>query len=119
MNPFQIVALTLMCGLTGWEVWKFSSRSTPWPPLARIAVWLIAMALIYEPETASRVARMVGIGRGADLALYCASLGLLMCVFMLYSRQVSFERRLTDLVRHQALQEAQRGRKRVIPGEDL
>lgn len=110
MNVFQIIVLATVLIAMAWELWTFSKRSSPWASLLRLAVWAAALAVVYQPDLASHLAQLVGIGRGADFVLYCASLALLLCVFYLYARQVTLERRLTELVRIQALQQARRGR---------
>ena len=55
------------------------------------------------------VARKLGIGRGADLLLYC-SVGVMMVGFlMVYIRLGRLRREITLIVRHLALKESQEG----------
>ena len=58
------------------------------------------------PDLTPRVAKSVGIGRGADLVLYCAVLFMLAGFFFVYLRLVRLRRYVTELVRHIAILEA-------------
>lgn len=72
------------------------------------AVWLAAGVAILWPEVTSRVARALGIGRGADLVFYCAVVIMLIGFWSIYIRLRRVRREVTLLVRHLALQEAER-----------
>jgi hypothetical protein len=71
------------------------------------AVWLAAGVAILRPEITSRVAKALGIGRGADLVFYCAVLAMMVGVWMVYIRLRRVRREITLLVRHLAVREAQ------------
>ena len=59
----------------------------------------------WYPDTASFIANIVGIGRGADLVVYLAMLLLFVLVFQLHVAHVRLERQLTKLVREEALKD--------------
>ena len=67
------------------------------------AVWAGALVLVWWPGVSTTVAHFVGIGRGADLVLYVSIILLFILVFQLFVAQDRTERHLTDLVRHEAL----------------
>jgi len=57
-----------------------------------------ASALVMRPNVATRIANMVGVGRGADLIVYLALPGLLMMIFLLFARIRELNARLTMAV---------------------
>jgi hypothetical protein len=52
------------------------------------------------------VANFLGIGRGADLVMYCGFLAAAIGFFFFYLRYRQLEANLTKIVRHLAIQEA-------------
>ena len=68
-------------------------------------LWILAMIVVWRPDTSTRIAQWVGIGRGADLILYLSVILLLILVFQLHVAHVRLERTLTEFIRRQALQE--------------
>ena len=106
-NAFQVLALaalafsfilTLLAGLRGW----ISKRAG----MVWMTVWVTAGVAILWPQMLSRIARLVGIGRGADLLLYCAVVVMLVGFLMVYVRLRRLRRELTLLVRALALRDA-------------
>ena len=107
MNLFQILAvaivaalfcLSVLAALRGW--------ATRREGLAWALVWLATGVAIVQPNLTVRVARALGIGRGADLVLYCAVIVMLVGFFMVYARLRRLRRDLTILTRHLALRDA-------------
>jgi hypothetical protein len=110
MSIFQCIALSVLGLLVLWEVWGWWRRRSRWGVGAvRCLVWLAAAAAIAFPNAVQEVATSIGIGRGADAVLYLFVLAFLGAAFYFYSRSVKLERRLTELVRHIAIQESRRG----------
>jgi len=107
MNLFQILAVAVVSGLfvvsilamiRGWAtrreglIWAF--------------VWLATGVAIARPNLTVHVADFLGIGRGADLVLYCAVIVMLIGFFMVYARLRRLRRDLTLLSRHLAIRDA-------------
>ncbi|MFH0981709.1 MAG: DUF2304 domain-containing protein [Planctomycetota bacterium] len=107
MSIFQIVALVLLgllCLGSLTATWRgYVSRRAGWP---WVVVWLAAATAIIWPGTTRVVAKALGIGRGADLVLYCFVLIVLVGFYMTYVRLRRLDANLTMLVRHLALQNA-------------
>ncbi len=82
------------------------------------AVWLAAGVAVLWPQVTSRVAKTLGIGRGADLVFYCAVVIMLIGFWSIYIRLRRVRRDITLLVRHLALQEGEKEatRKNDTPG---
>lgn len=68
-------------------------------------VWVTAALVVAWPESVNRLADLVGVGRGADVVLYIAVIGLFYLVFRVFLRMESLERLLTKLVRQDALKD--------------
>jgi len=77
--------------------------------LILVALVLVAIVSILRPELTTKVANLVGVGRGTDLLLYLLTAVFLYVVMGFYLKFKDVERQLTLLVRHQALTEASRG----------
>lgn len=84
----------------------FLGRATRREGIAWALVWFCAAVAIIRPELTVRVAKALGIGRGADLVLYCSVVAMMVGFMMVYIRLRRLQRELTLVVRHLALREA-------------
>ena len=66
-------------------------------------LWVAAAVAIARPEITADVARLLGIGRGTDLVLYFAILGMVFGFFAMYVRMRRIESDLTKIVRELAI----------------
>lgn len=64
-----------------------------------------ALAILF-PTILSRVARLVGVGRGTDLVLYLLVIAFLSFIATTFRRMKATDRRITELTRELALTEA-------------
>lgn len=108
--PFQALALTILAVLLvltiGAAIFK---KATKREAVFWSFVWLTGAVAILRYDLSMTIARKLGIGRGADLLLYC-SVGVMMVGFMMvYIRLRRLRREITLLVRHLALKEASEG----------
>ena len=107
MNLFQILAVALVAGLFCLSL---ASMLRGWATrregLAWAFVWLATGVAIARPGLTIVVAKALGIGRGADLVLYCTVIVMLVGFFMVYARLRRLRRDLTLLTRHLALRDA-------------
>lgn len=108
--PFQII-LTLMLGVLFTYALALGRRALT---VSRSAMLTTAAALyfVWRPEDANKVAAAVGIGRGADLILYCWTLISLLLILNLHVKQRNQNETMTRLVRELAL------RHPVVPDEE-
>jgi len=72
------------------------------------ALWIAAGAVVMLPQATTRIAQFVGVGRGADLVLYASVSGLFFLVFKLFIQHEKLERKLTEIVRHDALRDIEK-----------
>ena len=110
MTYFQVLCLVflgllLLAELAGWlragGNWKLR--------LLRCGAWVLTAVAIARPEWIGMAAAAIGIGRGADLVLYLFVLAFLVLSFYFYAKYLRLQRQITELVRQQAIREAQRG----------
>jgi hypothetical protein len=110
MNLFQWLTISILAILLLWEV---TARRRRMPStgiwLLRCTIWIGAALAIAFPGMTQGLASGIGIGRGADVVMYSFVLAFLFTSFYFYARMVNLQRQVTQLVRHLAIQEAQRG----------
>src|SRR5262249_54045856 len=80
-----------------------------------ITVFAIGGALIVYPEIARRLAHLVGIGRGVDFVLYPLVIWLVRESLLSRQRRYEDDRRMTELVRALAIQNAVASTNDAIP----
>jgi hypothetical protein len=117
MTLFQILTLGglgLLLLREAAGLWRQPEFGIRW---VRALVWLCAGVAIAWPNLTQQLANAVGITRGADLVFYFFVLAFLATTFYFYSRMVRLQRQVTQLVRHLALHEAQRGSSTPVAAE--
>lgn len=67
---------------------------------------VVGIGFVVWPDLATTVAHSVGIGRGADLILYCFVIVALVAIFNIHLRLRSEAEIITELVRRNAITEA-------------
>ena len=67
--------------------------------------WILGSVAIAWPNVASRIAEVLGVGRGVDVVMYFALLLMFYILFRLVARMERMERDITLLVRGKALEE--------------
>jgi hypothetical protein len=117
MNTFQWVTIPVLSVLLVREFIGFIRQSTSRiTRLVRCIVWAGAITAIANPAIPQIIAESVGITRGADLVFYLFVLAFLGTSFTYYANHVRLQRQVTDLVRHLAILEAQRGEAPRVQG---
>jgi hypothetical protein len=110
MNLFQWLTLSVLAALLLVELQGLLRKTGGLKlRLFRCAAWTAAVLAIVDPGLLQTIANGIGIGRGADLVLYLGVLAFLGASFYFYSRYVRLQRQVTDIMRHLAIQNAQRG----------
>jgi len=107
MTTFQLVGLPLLAILTLLTVvavWRHTINFRV--GIAWVILWVLAAWAIAQPSLTMVVAHALGIGRGADLVLYCSILAMMAGFFLGYIRLKRMEREITRLVRHIAIKDA-------------
>ena len=108
MSIIQIIIL-LVVALVWWRLWARlqSGEMRMGQFLEWWTLWLVIGLVALLPDTASYLARVVGVGRGSDLVTYLALLLLFYLLFKIFVRLERTDRQLTKVVRELALQDTQ------------
>lgn len=72
-------------------------------------VWIGAAVVVLLPKTATLVANFFGVGRGADFIIYGSVAVLFFLIFKIFVALDGLERKLTEIVRKDALQDVPKG----------
>ncbi len=104
MRPVQLILILLVLGLL---VLYFSRlRSGLLDRIAVLTFGVLGIAMAAAPDWTTRVANLVGVGRGADLFIYLSLVGFAFVVLLLYSKLRGIQASLTDLARTIAIERA-------------
>jgi hypothetical protein len=105
MRPVQFVLILMLIGVL---LLYFSRlRSGLLDRLVVLAFGILGMAMVAAPDWTSKVANLVGVGRGVDLFFYLAIVGISFAGLVIYSKIRDLEMHLTQLVRTIALERAE------------
>lgn len=72
--------------------------------LGWLFLWLWIGIIIWIPGFTTHIAKILGIGRGADLIIYGSIVTLFYLIFRIYVKLEDIERQITQLARKIALQ---------------
>lgn len=104
-----IIQILLVAGIVGIAVWLITKRGARQLAVRRlliIAFAVFAVAAVMVPSLMTRLAHLVGVGRGTDLLLYATVLILLGVIAVQEARAKNEVKRTTLLARRIALDEA-------------
>lgn len=105
-----VIQVLLILGILGITAWLFRTRGAKQLAVRRlliIAFALFAVVAVAFPSITTRVANLVGVGRGSDLLLYATVVVLLGFLALQEARTKNTEKRTTYLARRIALDEAE------------
>ncbi|MDI2099408.1 DUF2304 domain-containing protein [Ruicaihuangia caeni] len=115
---FQIVAIIVIVAAAIFTLRGGGARHQALRRIFMVFFIAAAASSVAFPGIWTWMAKLVGVGRGADLLLYMLVLTFLGFVATTYRRFRSLERDVTELARHLALAEAGAGQARDKPAGD-
>jgi len=68
-------------------------------------LWIAVLVVAVIPDATSYIANIVGVGRGADLAVYVSIIIIFYLIFRVYGILYRIERQITRIVTHLAVTE--------------
>ena len=71
-------------------------------------LWLVVLVVFWQPDTTTYLANFLGIGRGADLAIYLSIVAIFYLLFRIYVRLSKIESEITKVVRKDAIKNAEK-----------
>lgn len=106
LNLFQVIAAVCLLGLTVATVAAVGRSVINRREATFLCLlWIAAGVAVVYPKITVIVARLLGIGRGADLVSYCAIVCMMVGFSMIYVRLRRLRRELTLLVRELAIRD--------------
>ncbi len=109
----QIILLVLMAA---FSIYVLRVRRQLTDRLIMLVLAAVGVFLVLFPNASTWLANRIGIGRGTDMIFYFFILFVLFRFVAIARRQREIESKLTEIVRAQAIQNAQEGG-RVLTGE--
>jgi hypothetical protein len=107
MIPFQYAGILVCLVFAGWNGRRLYRGQRPgWLALLGTAAGVAGAVAIFDPDITTRIARAVGIGRGADLVSYVVAVAFLISWFYFYQRTRTLSIAVTALVRELAIRDA-------------
>ena len=104
MIPAQPILVAVLGAIVALYFSRLRSRTAD--GLIILFCFGCASLMVMRPNIATRIARLVGVGRGVDLIFYLAVPGLLMMIFLLFARTRELNAKLTIAVREFAIHDA-------------
>lgn len=109
MRLFQVIAVPFIAAMLVVSLRSLlSGRGRVVASLFWVLLWLASLVAVLYPESTTKVAQAVGIGRGADLLLYLAVLASIVAFSVVSLRMRQLSREITVLTREVALLDAER-----------
>lgn len=102
----QVVLILVLLGAL-YVTWKRAKQDviTIVEALLWSVLWIAAGVVVLLPQTATLVANFFGVGRGSDFVVYGSVVTLFVLVFKVFISLDRVERKITDLVRKDALRD--------------
>lgn len=75
--------------------------------------WIVGAGIILYPEASSYIARVLGVGRGADVVIYVSLILIFYFVFYITVRLRIIEQQITKIVRKISLSEDEKIHKKT------
>lgn len=104
MKGIQVILLLLVIAIGSLVIIRLRNRLFDF--LFLLLLVLAATVLIMFPDASMVLAHWLGVGRGTDLVFYVSTLAFWFFLLKLYLKQRSYEKKLTELIRAQSLQQA-------------
>lgn len=105
MNTFQLI---LIGGFGILLLLYFTLlRNRLYNRILFIIIFLIGILFVFMPNLTTQIAHKLGIGRGSDFIFYLFILLSFYAFMMLYSKQRKFSNTLTEIIRREAIKNAQ------------
>ena len=105
-----LLVLAALLGLL-WAISRFRKRQVPaWAAGLWILFWLAVGIVAWVPEITSRLADLLGIGRGADVVVYSSIVVIIALLFRVSIRLEQLDRAITTVTRELALRDREQKR---------
>lgn len=101
MNLIQLILGSSIALLFILYLLKFRSRSSD--KIVILVGLILGLVFVIFPDLTSKIANIIGVGRGADLLLYLSIIGGLFLFLSLYLKIRQLQREITRFVREDSV----------------
>jgi hypothetical protein len=109
--PVQIILLVFILFASSRAIMQFRGGTIRFGALSFwLLVWAFALVAIFYPEETTRIARVMGIGRGVDVVIYVSIAVLFYLVFRLHVYVENLRTEISRLIREVALKNIEKGK---------
>ncbi len=109
--PIQILLLVFVLFAASRAVLQFRGGTIRFGALSFwLLIWAIALVAIFYPEETTRIAKLLGIGRGVDIVVYASISILFYLVFRLNVYIENLRTEISRLIREVAIKEVKKGK---------
>jgi hypothetical protein len=106
MKEFALVKPILIILLICIYFYIFKIKNQLWLRMSVLLLLMISITLIISPDITTKIAYVLGVGRGVDLIFYFLFCFLFFLIILLYSKLIESNDNLSKLVREIALMNA-------------
>ncbi|MBN1502543.1 DUF2304 family protein [Candidatus Woesearchaeota archaeon] len=100
MNVLQIIAIVFALFAISRVILRMRDKKlTPGEFFFWTLIWLGLLGVVFFPSLTSRLANLIGIGRGIDLIIYGSIAILFYLLFRIYVKIEEIEQEITKVVR--------------------
>jgi len=108
--PVQIILLVFVLFAASRAVLQFRGGTIRFGALTFwLLIWAVAIVAIFYPEETTRLAKILGIGRGVDVVVYASIAILFYLVFRLHVYLENIRTEISRLIREVAIKEVKKG----------
>ena len=111
MKSIQVILIIL--SLFAAIIGSIAFRSRLAARLTAVLLFLIAALFVMFPNSSTEIAHALGVGRGTDLLVYLLLFAGVHSLLLLYIKIRKMERKITELVRAIAIQNAEQQKVRA------
>jgi small membrane protein len=109
--PVQIMLLIFVLFAASRAILQFRGGTIRFGALTFwLLIWTVAIVAIFYPEETTRLAKLLGIGRGVDVVVYASIAILFYLVFRLHVYLENIRTEISRLIREVAIKEVKRGK---------
>jgi len=101
-----ILVILILAILIWFSTQNTSTKRQAWGKLVALILLVFAVITVLFPNLTNDIAHKVGVGRGADLLLYCVTLVFLVSLLSNYLHRQNDQKKVEKLARRIAILEA-------------
>ncbi len=112
ITPVQIIALIFVTFAASRAILRAKDKKITFGELIFwLGIWSGLVFVVFFPDVTTRIAKLVGIGRGIDVIVYISISLLFYLIFRLYVKIEETESEITKLVREISLMDKKKKKK--------